>query len=57
MFCSMFAVTANGEPLEIGKPVPKVEGKTHEGKTVRLHEVGADGWMLVYFYPKASTGG
>ena len=53
----MFVVSANGEPLQVGKPVPKVEGKTHGGETVRLHEVGADGWMLVYFYPKASTGG
>ena len=45
------------EPLELGKPVPDVEAKTHEGKTVKLQEATAKGWALVFFYPKAGTGG
>ena len=55
--CSIFGLATAGEPLELGKPVPTVEGKTHDGNTVKLHEAGATGWFLVYFYPKAATGG
>ncbi|NNC88446.1 MAG: hypothetical protein HKN82_08315 [Akkermansiaceae bacterium] len=55
--CSLLGLATAGEPLELGKPVPDVEGKTHEGEVVKLREAGASGWFLVYFYPKAATGG
>ncbi|MDA0766874.1 MAG: peroxiredoxin [Verrucomicrobia bacterium] len=56
--CSIFGGTCcAGEPLELGKGIPEVEAKTQEGKTIKLHEEGAKGWMLVYFYPKADTPG
>ena len=49
--------TSAAEPLEIGKPVPEVEGKNHKGETVKLHEVAAKGWAVFFFYPKAATPG
>ena len=63
--CSIFAVTAiigltgtsSAQPLELGKAVPKVEGKNHKGEVVKLEEVAAKGWALFFFYPKAATGG
>lgn len=56
--CSIFGMNSwAGEPLEIGKAVPEVEAKTQEGKTIKLHEEAAKGWVLVYFYPKADTPG
>jgi peroxiredoxin Q/BCP len=56
--CSIFGGTCvAGEPLELGKAIPEVEAKTQEGKAIKLHEAGAEGWMLVYFYPKADTPG
>ncbi len=45
------------EPLEVGKPVPDVEAKTHDGKSLKLREATAKGWALVFFFPKAGTGG
>lgn len=53
----MIGSPAPAEPIEIGNEVPVVEAKTHEGTVVKLHEAGAEGWFLVYFYPKAATGG
>lgn len=56
--CSIFGGTCQaGQPLELGKPVPNVEAKTQEGKTINLQEASAKGWVLVYFYPKADTPG
>ena len=52
-----FGIAAAAEPLEIGKPVPDVKAQTHDGKTIKLQEATAKGWALVYFYPKAATGG
>lgn len=45
------------EPLEIGKAVPEVEGKNHKGEVVKLHEAAGRGWALIFFFPKAGTGG
>ncbi|NIP96397.1 MAG: redoxin domain-containing protein [Akkermansiaceae bacterium] len=45
------------EPMELGKAVPKVEGKNHKGEVVKLHEAAGRGWALIFFFPKAGTGG
>jgi peroxiredoxin Q/BCP len=57
--CSIFGGggAQAGEPLEIGKKVPQVEAKTQAGELVKLHEAAAEGYALVYFYPKADTPG
>ena len=57
--CSLLGLSCESvaEPLEIGKAMPEVEGKNQDGKVVKLHEVAAEGWTLVYFYPKAATPG
>jgi peroxiredoxin Q/BCP len=51
------ATCASAEPLEIGAAIPAVSQKNHEGKEIALAEVGAKGYLLVYFYPKADTPG
>jgi thioredoxin-dependent peroxiredoxin len=43
--------------LAIGEQVPDVTATTHDGRTVRLSELAADGPVVVFFYPKAFTGG
>ena len=56
--CSILGLaTGSAAPLEVGKAVPKVEGKNHKGEVVKLHEEAAKGWALFFFYPKAATGG
>jgi peroxiredoxin Q/BCP len=53
----VFASGAHAEPLAIGADVPSVAQQNQEGQTVKLAEVGAEGYLLVYFYPKADTPG
>jgi thioredoxin-dependent peroxiredoxin len=43
--------------LAIGQQVPDVTATTDDGRTVRLSELAADGPVVVFFYPKAFTGG
>ena len=45
------------EPLEIGAKVKAVKATNQDGKLVDLGAELAKGISLVYFYPKASTGG
>ena len=52
----LFAANA-AEPLAIGAKLPQVSQKNQEGVSITLTEVGASGWLLVYFYPKADTPG
>jgi peroxiredoxin Q/BCP len=54
---SVFAAHADAEPLAIGAALPAVEPKNQEDQVVKLAEVGAKGYTLVYFYPKADTPG
>ena len=52
------AISALGaEPIDIGAALPAVTAKDQDGKDVKLAEAGAEGWTLVYFYPKADTPG
>lgn len=45
------------EPLAEGASLPAVTQNNQAGVPVKLAEVGAKGWLLVYFYPKADTPG
>jgi thioredoxin-dependent peroxiredoxin len=45
------------DPVEIGQTAPKLKAKDQDGKEVDLAAIYAQGWTLVYFYPKADTPG
>lgn len=53
----LFAACATAEPLAEGAKLPDISQKNQDGETVKLTEAGADGYLLVYFYPKADTPG
>ncbi len=46
-----------GNALETGEAIPDVTGIDEHEKPVVLREAAAKGYTLVYFYPKANTGG
>jgi peroxiredoxin Q/BCP len=48
---------ACAEPLALGAPAPKISAIDQDGKTVDFGSMYAKGTTLVYFYPKAKTGG
>jgi thioredoxin-dependent peroxiredoxin len=54
---AIFATNALAEPITVGSPLPAVEQQDQDGKMVNLGEIGAKGYLLVYFYPKADTPG
>ncbi len=55
---TFLGIFARAEPLAIGSAAPAVSGITDEGKTLNLAEVyKANDYTLVWFYPKALTGG
>lgn len=55
---SLLGIVARAEPLKIGDAAPMVSGVTDEGKTLNLADVyKANNYTLVWFYPKALTGG
>ena len=43
--------------LELGAALPDVSGKNHLGKVVKIEPAQESQWLLVFFYPKALTGG
>jgi peroxiredoxin Q/BCP len=45
------------EKLAVGAALPAVTCNDQDGKPVDLAKEGANGYLLVYFYPKAKTGG
>jgi len=47
----------SGEPLEVGADAPTVSALDQDGKTVSLGDLYQEGFVLVYFYPKADTPG
>jgi peroxiredoxin Q/BCP len=51
------AALAHAEPLAVGAPAPEISAVDQDGKAVNLKDVYAKGPTLVYFYPKADTGG
>ncbi|HUG09621.1 MAG TPA: peroxiredoxin [Opitutaceae bacterium] len=57
MSFSFFGLWASAEPLDIGADAPKITATNQDGATVDLGELYKKGLVLVYFYPKADTGG
>jgi peroxiredoxin Q/BCP len=43
--------------LNLGDPIPGVTAEDQDGNLVHLAAAGANGYTLVYFYPKAMTPG
>jgi peroxiredoxin Q/BCP len=57
-FVAMFFSSAQAEPLKVGDKAPLISGTTDEGTTLNLADVyKANDYTLVWFYPKALTGG
>lgn len=54
---TFFASSALAGPLVMGASLPSVEEKDQDDQVVKLAEVGAKGYTLVDFYPKADTPG
>ncbi len=54
---AVFTTNASAAELAVGADLPTVEQKDQSGQLVKLQEVGAKGYLLVYFYPKADTPG
>ena len=54
-FLAAFGLKA-GE-LNLGTPLPDMSGKNHFGEVVKIESAKDHEWLLVFFYPKALTGG
>src|SRR3954465_320268 len=53
-----FFARLGAEPLKVGDAAPVLSAKTDDGSTLNLGEVyKANNYTLVWFYPKALTGG
>jgi peroxiredoxin Q/BCP len=57
MILSFFQTLLGAQPLEIGSPAPQVQALTDEGESIDFGEALSSGTVLVFFYPKAMTGG
>lgn len=44
-------------PIQAGSPLPAISVPDQDGKTVDLAKFGSEGFLLVFFYPKANTPG
>lgn len=44
-----------GDTLALGARMPAVSQVNQDGAQVDLSDLAAEGWLLVYFYPKAGT--
>jgi len=51
------ALFGGNGPLEVGDTAPDVGNLNQDGEVVALGELYPTGLVLVYFYPKADTGG
>jgi peroxiredoxin Q/BCP len=51
------SLIASADPLAVGAPAPKITAIDQDGKTIDFAEYYKKGTTLVYFYPKANTGG
>lgn len=57
-FLTLFtASSSQSETLEKGAQLPDLEVQTQAAETINLRKAAAEGWVLVYFYPKADTPG
>src|SRR5687768_14141997 len=58
MISTLFAAFGRGESLKVGDAAPVVSGVTDSGATLNLGDVYKDNtYTVVFFYPKAMTGG
>ena len=57
MSFSFFGLFASAEPLALGADAPAITATNQDGATIDLGELYKKGLVLVYFYPKADTGG
>jgi peroxiredoxin Q/BCP len=53
----LFGLLGRAAEKEIGTALPSVTVADQDGQAVDLAAAGAEGWTLVYFYPKADTPG
>jgi len=53
----LLIVSLHADPLEIGAELPEVSSQDQTGAEISLADFTAEPWLLVYFYPKANTGG
>lgn len=53
----IFGNKLNADPLELGANFPSVEARLDSGETIALPPDDLEGYILVYFYPKANTPG
>lgn len=53
----LFSRSGGAAELEVGATAPELTAVDQDGKTVRFAEVYAQGYTVVYFYPKADTPG
>lgn len=57
MIFSMLHTFLFAKPLELGSPAPQISTLTDQGETIDFGQALATGTTLVFFYPKALTGG
>lgn len=58
LLLSLFPFLASAaEKLAVGASIPAITCKDQDGQAVDLAKAGSKGYLLVYFYPKASTPG
>jgi peroxiredoxin Q/BCP len=53
----LVSLSLRADPLPVGSPAPQVTAADQTGQPLNFADVYAKGTTLVYFYPKAFTGG
>lgn len=53
----IFSLLGRAEELEVGAAAPDLVALDQDGRSIRFADVYAQGYTLVYFYPKADTPG
>jgi len=57
MALSFFALGASAEPLNVGADAPAIAAVNQDGETIQLGDLYKQGFVLVYFFPRADTPG
>jgi len=53
----LFGMIGRAAEIDLGAALPAVTVNDQDGRAIELASAGAEGWTLVYFYPKADTPG
>ncbi len=53
----LFSTNSNADTIDLGAPIPSVQANLDSGETIDLASKNAEGFTLIYFYPKANTPG